>query len=192
MAGEDAVGPEERRQRVQRDLAAGKGQPYIIVNHKTSRPIREMHVDQTEQGAQERARYHAGSDAEAETWMQGRYQILNLWRPIRTIRKDPLAIADANTVHDEELVPVRIKYPHRDGHLYSVKPTAAGRSDGGQRYYYLHEQQPHEVLVFKCYDSAKDGGPRRCAHSAFEAPEYAAEPDRESIEVRALVFYGPE
>ena len=47
-----------------------------------------------------------------------------------------------------------------------------------------------EALVFKVYDSLKDGRARFTAHTSFEAPATPpnAEP-RQSIEMRALVFY---
>ena len=49
------------------------------------------------------------------------------------------------------------------------------------------------MILLKCYDSKEDGRARFTAHSAFEDPTSA--PDaapRESIEVRALVFWPAE
>ena len=54
----------------------------------------------------------------------------------------------------------------------------------------LPAAQRNEVILLKCYDSKEDGRARFTAHSAFEDPTSA--PDaapRESIEVRALVFW---
>lgn len=65
------------------------------------------------------------------------------------------------------------------------------------RFYYIKDMSPDEVLLLKCYDSWGEGEPGgkkglavRTPHTAFEDP--ATPPDakpRESIEVRALVFY---
>ncbi len=47
-----------------------------------------------------------------------------------------------------------------------------------------------EALVFKVYDSMKDGRARWTAHSAFDDP--TAPPNarpRESIEIRTLAFF---
>jgi hypothetical protein len=47
-----------------------------------------------------------------------------------------------------------------------------------------------EALVFKVYDSAKDGRARWGAHSAFTNPATPADaPTRESIEIRAFAFF---
>ena len=48
----------------------------------------------------------------------------------------------------------------------------------------------NEVIVFKVYDSSRDGRARFTPHTSFEDPNTpAGSPPRESIEVRALVFY---
>ena len=52
------------------------------------------------------------------------------------------------------------------------------------------EMQRNEALVFKCYDSKKDGRARFTAHGSFDDPAAAADaPQRESIEVRTLAFW---
>jgi hypothetical protein len=50
--------------------------------------------------------------------------------------------------------------------------------------------QPDEVLVFKCYESARDGRARLTLHSAFEDPGTAPDaPMRRNIEARVFVFF---
>ena len=45
--------------------------------------------------------------------------------------------------------------------------------------------------MFKTYDSATDGRARFTAHAAFDDPATPADaPPRESIEARALAFFG--
>ena len=47
-----------------------------------------------------------------------------------------------------------------------------------------------EAIVFKVYDSADDGRARFTAHGSFNDPNTPDDaPPRESIELRALVFY---
>ncbi len=47
-----------------------------------------------------------------------------------------------------------------------------------------------EALVFKVYDSMKDGRARWGAHASFDNPLAPADaPPRESIEIRAFAFY---
>ena len=126
-------------------------------------------------------RYHLPDDA--ERLLRGRYQIINVWRPIKTIRKDPLGVADATSVPDEDLLPVQLIYPNRVGETFTV------RSNDCHNWFYLREQTPREVMLIKCFDSKTDGRARRVPHSAFVDPSTEGESARESIEVRALVFH---
>lgn len=139
-----------------------------------------MHIDQSYTAAYQRVSYHL--PLEAPTLLASRYQIINVWRPIKTIRRDPLGVADARSVSDEELVPIGLIYPDRAGETCSVKFS------GGHRWHYVNEQTPEEVLLIKCFDSETDGRARRVPHSAFVDGERVGEETRESIEVRALVF----
>lgn len=123
---------------------------------------------------------------EASTLLKGRFQIINVWRPIKTIYKDPLAVADAHSVPDSDLVPVKLIYPNREGETYTVRPNTA------HKWYYRYGQTPNIVTLIKCFDSKVDGRARRVPHTAFVNPETAAKgeyPERESIEIRALVFH---
>lgn len=64
------------------------------------------------------------------------------------------------------------------------------RYSSDEEWYYADRMEPDEVLVFKCFDSLRDGKTaRRCPHSAFINPDTTADPTRESIEFRSLVFF---
>ncbi|KAL1841569.1 hypothetical protein VTJ49DRAFT_6942 [Mycothermus thermophilus] len=143
-------------------------------------PILRAHVDQSYAGAESLLRLLLPD--EAETLLKGRWQIINAWRPIKPIYKDPLAVADATTVSDEDLVPARVIYPDHERETWTVKPSEA------HRWYFKYAQQPDEVLLFKCYDST-DAVARRAPHTAFEDPRHTDGPWRESIEIRSMVFY---
>ncbi|KAH6662021.1 hypothetical protein B0J14DRAFT_663003 [Halenospora varia] len=146
-------------------------------------PVQRVHIDQSYKAGPERVKHHLPE--EAEELLKHRYQIINVWRPIKTIKKDPLAIADARSVKDSELVPIGLIYPDRAGETYSVKHAE------GQKWYYAEGLRPEEVLLIKCFDSVdKEGWARRVPHSAFVDEEREGEEGRESIEVRALVFGG--
>ena len=50
--------------------------------------------------------------------------------------------------------------------------------------------RPDEAIVFKVYDSEKDGRARFTAHTSFNDPTSpAGEPPRQSIEMRAFAFF---
>jgi hypothetical protein len=58
------------------------------------------------------------------------------------------------------------------------------------RWYYFSAMGPAEALLLKCFDSIRDGRARFTAHTAFADPTAPPDaPARESIEVRALVFF---
>jgi hypothetical protein len=84
-----------------------------------------VHVDQSYSASLSRVEHHLPE--EAEKLLQGRVQIINVWRPIKTVQRDPLAIAEASSVDDEDLVVVELIYPNRRGETYSVKYNAGHR-----------------------------------------------------------------
>ena len=142
-----------------------------------------MHVDQSYAAGPERVQYELPN--EASRLLRSRYQLINAWRPIRTIGKDPLGVVDARSVAEEDLVPVQLVFPDRVGETFAVKANAA------HRWHYLREQRPDEVLLIKCFDSDEmEGRARRVPHSSFVDRGMLGEADRESVEIRAMVFHG--
>jgi hypothetical protein len=60
-------------------------------------------------------------------------------------------------------------------------------------WYYFPRMERNEAILLKCYDSKDDGRARFTAHTSFEDPSSPSNASpRESIEVRALVFWAPE
>jgi hypothetical protein len=145
-----------------------------------STPTYSAHVDYSYSHSAERVRFFLPD--EAEELLKHRFQITNTWRPIKTVHRDPFGVATADSVPDSDLVPFRIVYPERELETIQVKPS------DGHKWHYLYEQNPDEVLAFKIYDSKTDVA-RRVVHSAFVDEEFKDKEPRESIEVRALVFY---
>ncbi|EXJ64198.1 hypothetical protein A1O7_00534 [Cladophialophora yegresii CBS 114405] len=144
-------------------------------------PVNRVHIDQSYSASKSRVPHHLPD--EADRLLQTRYQIINVWRPIKTILKDPLTVADAHSVPDSDLIGVGLIYPDRKGETYTVRPNHQ------HKWYYLYGQTPEEVLLIKCFDSKLDGRARRVPHTAFVNPETVNEYSRESIEVRCLVFH---
>ena len=141
-----------------------------------------MHIDQTFDASVQRVREHLGDDA--ERLLKSRVRLINVWRPIgNPVAHKPLAVSDWRFVNvSNDLVPVRLIYPHRNGSNYSVKYNPE------HKWYYLSNQTPDEVILIKCYDSEVDRA-RLTPHSAFvDTSSPADAPQRQSIEIRALVF----
>ncbi|KAE9567904.1 Gibberellin cluster GA4 desaturase [Colletotrichum fructicola] len=146
-------------------------------------PLHKAHVDQSYDGALMMARHHLGAEAD-ELLAPGRhrFQIINLWRPIKPVRKDPLAVADGNSVTEADLVAGAIIYPRHRAETWTIKANPA------HRWYYKDQQRPDEPLLIKCFDS-DTSVVRRAAHCAFRDPEMDGEEHRQSIDIRALVFH---
>ena len=146
-------------------------------------PVGRVHVDHTEQSGPQRIRDFLGE--QAKDLLRGRAQVINVWRPIRgPLRDAPLAVCDAGSVAPDDLIASDLVYRDRVGETYSVRYRAQ------HRWFYVPEMRSDEVLLLKCYDSARDGRARFAPHTAFTDP---TTPDnvlpRESIELRTFVFH---
>lgn len=181
-------------------------------------PVQQVHVDQTPGAAEARVRRHLPK-GEAEALLKGRYQIINVWRPIENPASDfPLAVIDWRTTSEKDFIPVDLLYPRRQDaddddrgkeqlpdannydntEGYEVKGETLGVAESDQhKFYYMRDMTPDEVMLLKCFDSYGEGMPMgkkglavRTPHTAFIDPNTPADaPGRQSIEVRCLVFY---
>lgn len=120
-----------------------------------------------------------------------RWQIINIWRPIREVQRDPFAVTDARSVPDEDILKVRLVYPDHEIDILEVKAPLDPEATP-HRWYFKDSMGPGDVLLFTQFDStSRTDVPKRVPHTAFKDPrvdEEKAEP-RKSIEVRVAVFY---
>jgi hypothetical protein len=145
-------------------------------------PSRRVHNDHTINSAPRRVRDHLGD--EANELLKGRFGIVNVWRPIRgPVQDSPLALCDAQSFTDADLIASDLVYPHVRGETSSVEYKP------GHRWYYFSDMQPDEALLIRVHDSADDGRARLSFHTSFDNPLAPNAAPRESIEARALVFY---
>jgi hypothetical protein len=148
-----------------------------------SGPVRNAHNDYTEWSGPQRVRDLLPT--EAEELLKRRFAVVQVWRPIRhPVQREPLAIADARSIGMRELFPSSRVYPDRVGEVYHC------RFNSQHRWYYFPHMQRNEAVVFKTFDSSKDGRARWTAHTAFDDPTSPPDaPPRESIEMRTLAFF---
>ena len=148
-----------------------------------SGPVRNAHNDYTEWSGPQRVRDLLPN--EAESLLKRRFAVIQVWRPIRhPVQREPLAIADARTIGTSELFASSRVYPDRVGEVYHCAYNPE------HRWYYFPNMQRNEALVFKTFDSMKDGRARWTAHTAFDDPTSPPEAlTRESIEMRTLAFF---
>jgi len=148
-----------------------------------SGPVRNAHNDYTEWSGPQRVRDLLPD--EADELLKRRFAVVQVWRPIRhPVEREPLAIADARSIGMKELFPSSRVYPDRVGEVYHCAYNPQ------HRWYYFPRMLRDEAIVFKTFDSAKDGRARWTAHSAFDDPTSRPDaPPRESIEMRTLAFF---
>ncbi|KIJ58346.1 hypothetical protein HYDPIDRAFT_119638 [Hydnomerulius pinastri MD-312] len=132
-------------------------------------PVPLVHVDQTSKSSIAR-----------------RFQIINLWRPISHVALDwPLALCDFRSVDlEKDLLSVSLIYPDREaGETYGVSYNPE------HRWKYKRGMEPEDYVLIKCYDSDSSVA-TLTPHTGFQDPNTPeGAPLRESIEVRALVFF---
>lgn len=146
-------------------------------------PVFNVHNDYTEWSGPQRLREILPD--EAGKLLAHRFAIIQVWRAINApIQSNPLAIADARSLVREDLIASERRYPHRVGETYRVRHSA------GHRWFYFPQMRRDEALVFKVYDSARDGRARFTAHSSFDDPNTPkGAPPRQSIEARTFAFF---
>ena len=146
-------------------------------------PATLVHNDYTSNSGFVCLREQLGDEAEALS--RGRFQIINVWRPLTDPVEDyPLALVDARSLSSEHLVDTERRAPNHVGEIQLAL------HDPAQRWYYYSSMRPDEVLLFRTFDSI-DGGTRPCSiHTAIHLPDApAGAKPRESVETRAFVFY---
>ncbi|MBT5570026.1 MAG: methyltransferase [Alphaproteobacteria bacterium] len=148
-------------------------------------PAGVIHNDYTADSAAKRVRDLFSPD-EAEDLLSRRFAIINVWRSSngKPIQTAPLALCDARSVSDDDLITVERHSKDRIGEVQQVL------QNNNHRWFYFSQMQANEALLIKTFDSATDGRAQFSVHTAFEDPTAAADAiPRESIETRALLFY---
>jgi hypothetical protein len=115
-----------------------------------------------------------------------RVKIFNIWRVLTPPPQDvPLALCDQRTLDPADWVVGRTVEPNfPDG-----VPYVSSVFNPQQRWFYLSDLTPDDVVVFKGYDSDPEA-PFGCLHGAFRqpAPPSGAAP-RASAEARVFAFF---
>ncbi|KAK0363960.1 hypothetical protein LTR02_005626 [Friedmanniomyces endolithicus] len=159
-------------------------------------PVQQVHVDQTPGAAAVRVRRHL-PEAEAEELLKGRYQIINVWRPIENPASDfPLAVVDWRSTSPEDFIPVDLMYPKRADSVHDdddrgkerlPDPETYGSIEGYEprgetlgvapnekhKFYYMKDMTPSEVMLLKCFDSRGEGMPGGVKGLAVRTPHTA-------------------
>ena len=215
----DAAKPPEKTEE-ERNLELGF--PQFIgfsPQHGGASPAPKVHLDYAPNGARTHLRkYHPTMtsvakpiiEAEEKLLAEGknlreeynssglgpRWALFSIWRPIKRVRRDPLALGDARTFLQSDYVPVVVKTPNLgispDSKETHDTESYLARWSSGQKWHFISEQEPEEVMVIGLFDSQRDretvaaGG---TLHSSVDLEGTEGEEARESLELRCLAIW---
>ncbi len=152
---------------------------------KVREPASIIHNDYTDKsGLNIRDDFFEKDQAMQETLKDRRFVIINVWRSIGgTVQQSPMTLCSADSIDTDDVIDVERYTKNYRGEVQLAVWNPK------QQWYYFPEMTMQEALIFKTFDSSKDGRARYTIHTAFDDPNSAADsPARESIETRCLVF----
>ncbi|KAL2760421.1 hypothetical protein ACRALDRAFT_1067028 [Sodiomyces alcalophilus JCM 7366] len=119
-----------------------------------------------------------------ENVMKRRYQVINVWKPLSGPCRDfPMAYLDPKSVdRDRDLLAVDEVFPTVANEVYQVYYNPE------HKWYYVPDQLESELVIFNAYDS-ETGQVNAVPHCSFDLGELGSGIPRQSLEVRAFVFY---
>ena len=156
----------------------------LKVQTKIQRPaVMLVHSDYTVKSGPQRVRDLLPEEADA--LLARRVAFFNVWKPLyRQVEELPLAMCDATTHDEQDMLRMELKYRERTGEIYVMRHSPR------HRWVYFPLMQASQALLLKTYDSETDGRARFMGHTAFEDPTTPpGAMKRESIEVRTMAFF---
>jgi hypothetical protein len=157
--------------------------PAVREQKNLREPSYMVHNDYTAKSGFVCLQENLGDDADALA--QGRFQIINVWRPlVDPVEDQPLALCDARSLNQQDLIDTIRRAPNHIGSIQLAVHQSA------HQWYYFPKMVSDEVLVFKTFDSIEQGSRPCSIHSAIKLSSAPANAKpRESVECRAFVFY---
>ena len=170
-------------------------------------PVRMVHIDYTPVTAKTVLRnfnpevWGASEDiikAEDEAAASGteykgrRYAFYSIWRPLETVRKDPLAVCDVSTFdRKKNLVDNHFKRPSLKGDYIAGIHSVTAEDAESQKWYWIKEQKVDEVLFLQFFDNyaEKEGRPIGVPHASPELLGIEGAETRESAETRVIAIW---
>ena len=216
--GQELSADEEAQQRRLSELETSFPQ-FIGFNPKFggASPAPKIHLDYSPVGARTHVRcFHPGLTKAAEEVIEvedrlasegkgiadykeaggPRWALFSIWRPLKKVKRDPLALGDQRTFKPEDYVECMVKTPYlgreeMEGQTHDSASYLARWSEG-QEWFWIEEQEPEEVLVIGLFDSEMEGVNKASGgtlHSSVELEEAVGEEARESLELRCLAVW---
>ena len=125
-----------------------------------------------------------------------RWAMFSIWRPIKPVRRDPIALSDCRTFPKEDYIPLNILFPSggEDGAsgVHTEESFLAYGSDKHE-WHWISNQKPDEVLIIQLFDSEAEkkglGVAGGVMHSSVHIEGTEGEEPRESLETRCTVIW---
>jgi len=169
-------------------------------------PARSAHIDYSPKRAGTMIRHNRRDIAEApkdvivaedeaaalKTEYNGRrYALFSVWRPLKTMGRDPISVCDPNSiVPKRDLVEFFNKQPGENGDFISGLHILKGNHAKEQRWYWIREHRDDEVFVIQFFDShAEEGRPLGPPHVSPELLDVGEGDRRGSVEARCLALW---
>lgn len=125
-----------------------------------------------------------------------RYAAYSVWRPVKTVKRDPLVVCDYRSVDKDTMSrhQYRALSEQNESGEYTMEYwSIAPPEDSTQpRWYWMPEQTSDEVVIVKFADTAANEDPGTaacCPHAAAVIPGTEQEETRCSIEYRVIAFW---
>lgn len=136
-------------------------------------------------------------DAEDAHTEPKRYAAYSIWRPIKTVKRDPLAVADWRTTDRDTLIPIEYRATSNvleSGEYMLEQVTQSPKAkDSQQRWYCKPTQAPDDVLILKFADTATENDAKLAAGCIHCSPIIHGIPSntepRMSVEARVMAFW---
>ena len=175
-------------------------------------PAKRIHVDATPPGAESIMSFMCKDDDVEDIKRRG-YQLINVWRPLKRIDRDPLIVADMNKMPAEDLVTIPRSYFNGltnsnyvckyDGYNGSAiiegdekangkgdLQVADGLSHGGEHsWWYWGGQDTDEVVLFSSSDCRPGKLATGAVHGSCPLPDQGDKPVRQSVECRVIAIF---
>ena len=135
---------------------------------------------------------HEEADAKGGAYDGRRYAFYSVWRPLKKVLRDPLALCDPRSIDRErDLVEHVNKQRGALGDYVAGLHMLSGKQAKSQKWYWISEQTEDEVYVIQFYDShaEKEGRPVGVPHGSPEVQGLDGAEVRESVEVRCLALW---
>ena len=125
-----------------------------------------------------------------------RWAMFSVWRPLKPVRRDPIALSDCRTFPKEDYIPLNVLFPSGgEGKTSGTHTEQSFLAYGSEKHewHWISNQQPDEVLIIQLFDSEAEknglGVAGGVMHSSVDIEGTEGEEPRESLETRCTVIW---